>query len=314
MGQVLLNAQPVYRERSGSVYLGRSEDVLSSRGLAKLKGQVNLIFTSPPFPLNAKKRYGNLQGEAYVKWLAGYASLLSEYLAPDGSIVIELGNAWEPGTPLQSLLPYKAFLAFLEAGDLKLCQEITYFNPARLPTPAQWVAVERIRLKDSTSRIWWMAKTDRPKANNRNVLRPYSEDMKRLLVRGTYNHGKRPSEHLIGKTSFLQDNGGAIAPNLLTFSNTNANLEYQKFCKRHDLKPHPARMPDALPEFFINMLTDPSDLVLDPFAGSLTTCAAAKRLKRRWIGIEADEQYVGAGISRFDASTAETFLGLTSKK
>ena len=46
-------------------------------------------------------------------------------------------------------------------------------------------------------------KTDYPKADNRKVLRPYSESMKSLLKRGSYNAGKRPSEHSIGEKSFL---------------------------------------------------------------------------------------------------------------
>ena len=134
--------------------------------------------------------------------------------------------------PVQSVLPYKSLLAFLEAGKLKLCQEITYYNPARLPSPAQWVTVERIRLKDATTKIWWMSKSDKPKADNRNVLKPYSKAMQQLLKRGTYNFGSRPSEHQIRETSFLKDNGGAIASNLIEASNTFSTLDYQNFCKK----------------------------------------------------------------------------------
>jgi site-specific DNA-methyltransferase (cytosine-N4-specific) len=254
--------------------------------------------------LNEKKKYGNLKGEAYLKWLGEFGPIFADLLTPTGSIVMEIGNAWEPGSPVQSILPYQSLLRFLESGKLKLCQEITYFNPARLPSPAQWVTVERIRLKDATSKIWWMAKSEKPKADNRNVLAPYSEAMKTLLARGKYNSGKRPSEHNIGKTSFLKDNGGAIAPNLIEVANTQSTLKYQQFCKAHELTPHPARMPDKIAEFFIKFLTDENDLVLDPFAGSNTTGATAERLNRRWISIEALTPYAVSSISHFDEALA----------
>lgn len=299
---------PYFKTKKGRLYLGKCEEVLGSARAKKLKGKVQLIFTSPPFPLNDKKKYGNLQGEEYLKWLGDFGPLFAGLLTPTGSIVMEIGNAWEPGSPVQSILPYRSLLKFLETGKLKLCQEITYFNPARLPSPAQWVTVERIRLKDATSKIWWMAKTEKPKADNRNVLAPYSEAMKALLARGKYNSGKRPSEHHIGEKSFLKDNGGAIAPNLIEVANTQSTLKYQVFCKEHGLTPHPARMPDKIAEFFIKFLTDEGDLVLDPFAGSNTTGATAERLKRRWISIEALAPYAAASVSHFDEALAEKMV------
>lgn len=299
---------PYFMTKKGRLYLGKCEEVLGSAQAKDFKGKVQLIFTSPPFPLNDKKKYGNLQGEEYLKWLGDFGPLFAELLTPTGSIVMEVGNAWEPGSPVQSILPYRSLLKFLEMGKLQLCQEITYFNPARLPSPAQWVTVERIRLKDATSKIWWMAKTEKPKADNRNVLAPYSEAMKALLARGKYNSGKRPSEHNIGKKSFLKDNGGAIAPNLIEVANTQSALKYQLFCKKHGLTPHPARMPDKIAEFFIKFLTDEGDLVLDPFAGSNTTGATAERLKRRWVSIEALAPYAAASVSHFDEASAEKMV------
>jgi len=206
----------LYQTRLGRMYCGKAEDLLTQYPITRHKGRIQLVFTSPPFPLNRKKKYGNLQGQAYVDWLASFAPLLSEYLTEDGSIVIELGNAWERGTPTMSTLPLKALLAFQERAALFLCQEFICFNPARLPTPAQWVNVERIRVKDAFTRVWWLSPNPSPKADNRQVLTRYSESMRKLLKRGTYNPGARPSEHHIGETSFLRDHGGAIPPNVLT--------------------------------------------------------------------------------------------------
>ena len=291
--------KPAYQTNWGRMYRGRSDHLLEQYPLTRRRGRVQLIFTSPPFVLNRKKKYGNLQGQEYVDWLAQFATLFCDYLCPDGSIVIELGNAWERGQPTMTTLGVEALIAFQKAADLRLCQEFVWYNPARLPSPAQWVNVERIRVKDAFTRLWWMSPVPRPKADNRKVLREYSASMRALLARGTYNAGGRPSEHHIGETSFLNDNGGAIPPNVLQFANTRSADPYQQYCRDKELPLHPARMPPQLARFFIEFLTDENDLVMDPFAGSNTTGAVAESLRRRWLSIEARADYVRASRGRF---------------
>lgn len=290
---------PEYSTRRGSIYCCRAEEFFGSSRARRYIGRVQLIFTSPPFPLNTKKAYGNLQGDQYIEWLAKFASSFEQMLTPTGSIVMEMGNAWEAGQPVMSTLALESLLRFLKQGDLKLAQQFICYNPARLPSPAQWVNVERIRLKDSYTHLWWMAATERPYADNRNVLKPYSPSMLKLLKTGKYNAGRRPSQHSIGKKSFLTNNSGAIPSNVLCFSNTGNGDPYQRYCREQELELHPARMHIGLPEFFIKLLTKPGDLVLDPFAGSNTTGAAAETLKRRWIAIEARHDYVKGSIGRF---------------
>jgi DNA modification methylase len=294
--------QTAYRTVLGHCYQGLAEQVLSDTEFERSGKSVDLIFTSPPFPLNTKKRYGNLQGQEYVVWLSGFADAFNSVLKDTGSLVIEVGNAWERGRPVMSTLALEALLALKKAGPFELCQQFIWHNPARLPTPAQWVNVERIRVKDAFTHIWWMSRTDRPKANNRRVLTPYSSSMKELLTRGKYNSGKRPSEHNIGSKSFLTDNSGAIPSNVITLANTQSAGQYLKYCREQQLPLHPARMPTRLAQFFIELLTEPGDLVLDPFAGSNTTGAAAEATGRRWIAIEPDKRYVQGSLGRFDNS------------
>lgn len=305
-------SKPIYETANGAMFWGDSRDILARKRLKKEKGNVQLVFTSPPFPLNSKKRYGNLQGEEYIRWFAGFAPTLTEYLSPNGSIVVEIGNAWEPGRPVMSTVVLRALLQFLEQGGLNLCQEFVWYNPARLPSPVQWVNVERIRVKDAFTRIWWMSPNDRPKANNRNVLREYSKSMKKLIETGKYNSGRRPSEHYIGEKSFSRNNTGAIPPNvldgdaapnmttLLKGTNTKSFEQYQLFCRNKGLDLHPARMPRHIVEFFIKFLTDEGDLVLDPFAGSNTTGSVAEDMGRRWLSAEAVWSYASSSIARFD--------------
>jgi site-specific DNA-methyltransferase (cytosine-N4-specific) len=294
-----IDKKVVYSTLLGNFYEGFAEDIISSPQFIKLHGQVNLIFTTPPFPLNRKKKYGNVQGDAYISWLSGFADLFKNVLHPKGSIVMEIGNSWEPGQPTMSTLPLRSFLEFLSKGNLHLCEQFIYYNPAKLPSPAQWVNVERIRVKDSFTTIWWMSLSSRPKANNRNILIEYSESMKSLLKKQKYNYGKRPSEHNIGETSFLKNNKGAIPSNVISLANNHANTTYLQFCKERQLQPHPARMPVGLPEFFIKFLTEEGDMVLDPFAGSNTTGSEAEKLGRRWVSIEPKKEYIIGSVGRF---------------
>lgn len=313
-----MTVRPVQITPSGKFYFGDAGVLLRGPLASRLKGRVQLILTSPPYPLNKKKRYGNLSGESYRNWLVGLAVPFAELLHPKGSVVIELGNAWLSGRPVQSTLHLEALLGFLKAegADLRLCQQFICYNPTRLPSPAQWVTIERIRTTDSFTHVWWMAKSDFPKADNRRILRPYGEDMKRLLARGSYNSGMRPSEHRISNRGFLKDKGGSIAhnlleleaidpqhaprlPNVLRIPNTGSTDFFLTKCREKGISPHPARMPAELAAFFINFLTDPGDLVLDPFAGSNTTGFVAELLGRRWVAVDASKEYVAQSRIRF---------------
>ncbi len=293
--------QRAYETPLGLMLQGTVEAFLASEEGAAYKGKVQLIFTSPPFPLNRKKKYGNLQGKAYLSWLAGLAPQLKKLLTPTGSIVIEVGNAWVPGIPTMSTLALEALLKFRSEGRFHICQQFICYNPNRLPSPAQWVNVERQRLKDAHTHVWWLSKVARPKADNRQVLQPYSDAMKDLLERQSYNAGLRPSEHNIGEESFLKDNGGAIPSSVLTISNTRSHDPYLAYCRKEGIEHHPARMPVELADFFIRLLTEAGDLVYDPFGGSNTTGAAAEHLKRRWIATEPEDAFVRGSRGRFES-------------
>ena len=121
--------------------------------------------------------------------------------------------------------------------------------------------------------------------------------MQDLLAKG-YRARKRPSGHEISE-NFGVDNGAAIPPNLLAIPNTESNSFYLRYCEQRGLKPHPARYPAELPEFFVRMLTDPGDLVVDLFAGSCVTGEVCERIGRRWVCIELLEDYCEAALGRF---------------
>lgn len=303
----------------GRYFVGDAASLLGNGELAKLRGRVQLILTSPPFPLNHKKKYGNKSGDDYVAWLASFAPLFSQLLTEDGSIVIEIGNGWAPKRPVQSLLTLEALLAFAKHkdADLRLCQEFVCYNPSRMPSPAQWVTVQRCRVTDSFTHVWWMAKTDFPKADNRRVLRPYSASMEKLLKTRQFNRGARPSGFKVRNQAFINNNGGAIAhnlfelediepnrearlPNAFSFANTASADHFSRTCREQGVIPHPARMPSGLANFFVQFLTDPGDIVLDPFAGSNTTGYVAEINQRQWVSIEMNGDYAKQSQIRLD--------------
>lgn len=277
----------------GRVMHGDSLDVMA--GIEE--GSVNLIVTSPPFALTRKKDYGNEQEEAYLEWFKAFARQFHRILKDDGSLVIDLGGAWKPGEPVRSLYHFKLLIMLCEEFNFHLAQEFYWWNPSKLPSPAEWVNVRRIRVKDGINTVWWLSKTPWPKASNRRVLQPYSDSMKHLLSNG-YKAQLRPSGHDISD-NFSIDNGAAIPPNLLAIPNTESNSAYMRYCKDKGIKTHPARFPAALPEYFIRMLTDPGDLILDPFGGSCITGEVSQRLGRRWICSELVEDYLIGALGRF---------------
>ena len=297
---------PYYATRLGAAYLGDSLEIMRSLE----SGSINLAMTSPPFALTFQKEYGNKSQADYVAWFVQYAREVLRLLADDGSFVLDIGGAWNKGTPTRSLYHYKLIIALCEDVGFHLAQDCFWFRPASLPVPAEWVTVRRIRIKDSVNYLFWLSKTAWPKASNRNVLTPYSGDMARLIKRG-YKAKSRPSGHQITH-KFQKDNGGAIPPNLLQLGNNDANGSYMAACARAGVKPHPARFPEGLPEYFVKLCTDDNDTVLDPFAGSNVTGFVAERLGRRWAAIELDRGYLEASRFRFESASPEHCTGQLS--
>jgi len=285
--------KPFYSTEYGAAYLGDALTFLRQMET----DSVDLIMTSPPFALKRKKEYGNVDDIDYVPWFMDFAVEFRRILKSSGSLVIDIGGTWVEGQPTRSLYHFELVVALCKTLGFHLAQEFYWYNPSKLPSPAEWVNVRRVRVKDAVNPVWWLSKTANPKADNRYVLKPYSDSMKKLLEEG-YKAKLRPSGHDISE-NFSKDNKGAIPPNLLSLANTDSNSAYLRECRRRGIKPHPARFPHGLPEFFIRFLTIPGDLVLDPFAGSNITGEVAEQLSRRWLAFELVEEYLQASEFRF---------------
>lgn len=287
---------PLYTTQWGRAYVADSLELLPLLP----PESIDLVVTSPPFALQRKKEYGNETEDAHVEWLLRFAEPIGRVLKPTGSFVLDLGGAYQSGRPVRSLYNFRVMMRLCDEHGFHLAEEFFWHNPAKLPSPIEWVNKRKIRAKDSVNTGWWFSKTDYPKADVRRVLVPYSERMQKLLqdAASFYRPKKRPSGHDISG-NFASDNGGAIPSNLLQIPNTESNSSYLRHCATVGAKPHPARFPERLPSFFIEFLTDPGDTVLDIFAGSNTTGSAAEKLSRQWIAVDKDLAYVAASAFRF---------------
>jgi site-specific DNA-methyltransferase (cytosine-N4-specific) len=291
-----LKTTPAYKTNLGAAYVGDSR-----RLLAELPdNSLDLVMTSPPFALQRQKAYGNLDQHEYLDWLIEFAALVHSKLKPTGSFVMDVGGAYQKGTPARSLYHLRLPIRFCDELGFFLAEDFYWFNPAKLPSPIEWVNKRKIRAKDSVNNLWWFSKTEWPKADVSKVLAPYSERMLKLMEdpEKFYKPKVRPSGHDIGM-GFAKDNGGAIPSNLLQIPNTESNGAYVAGCKLVNADRHPARFPAKLPEFFIRFLTDPGDVVLDIFSGSNTTGQVAEMEGRKWLAFEERSDYTAASVFRF---------------
>jgi DNA modification methylase len=290
----------IFMTDKGAALWGHCEDAV---GLLD-DNSLSLVFSSPPYPFLRKKEYGNLDEREYLDWMLRLAEQWMPKLAKDASVVLNLGDAWRRGEPTLSLYQERLLIKFEDELGLKLCQRFSWQNPARLPNPAEWVTVRRIRVKPSLENVFWLSASDNPYADNRQILVPYSDSMKAVLKRGGQEAATRPAGYRMAEGAFGNDNGGAIPGNLIVAANTESNSDYIRSVKASGLPVHPARFPAALPEMFIKFLTRPKDLVFEPFGGSLTTAAVAEALDRRWVASECMLEYILGGQHRFSKRMA----------
>ena len=292
----MINQAAAYKTQWGAAYIGDSRELLSQLD----DNSVNLVMTSPPFALQRQKEYGNLDQHEYIDWFLEFGRLVHRKLAPNGSFVVDFGGAYMKGVPARSLYNFRVLIRMVDELGFHLAEDFYWFNPSKLPSPIEWVNKRKLRVKDSINTVWWFSKSEWPKADVTKVLTPYSDRMKKLIEDPAkfYKPKLRPSGHDIS-SSFGKDNGGAIPPNLLQISNSESNSIYAAGCKAVGGKTHPARFPAKLPEFFIRMLTEPNDLVVDIFGGSNTTGQVAEVEGRRWLTFELDPEYVAMSAFRF---------------
>lgn len=283
-----------YETPQGKAIWGKAESAL---GLIE-ENSLQLILTSPPYPLVRKKEYqGNAERE-YLTWLTDLAQEWKPKLKHDGSLILNLSDCWNPKSPTLNLYQERLLLSLVDSLGYHLVQRLYWHSPSKIPS-SHWVTVKKCRLNASVEHLFWLSPSEEPKSHPERLLKPYKSSMRRSIKRGGDFRKQRPSTHGGTQGGFSRDRGGSIPFTLQSWSHAASNNSYINFCKEAELPTHPARFPSELANFAIQLATDPNDLIYDPFAGSNTTGATAEALGRKWITSESCLQYIQGSVSRF---------------
>ena len=283
---------PAYSTASGAMFHVNAIELLHKLP----SNSVDLVMTSPPFALTRQKEYGNEPFDKYLEWFMPFCLEIKRILKANREFCLRHRRCVDSRCTVRSVYHFE--LAVKLAKEFFLAQEFYCYNPARLPTPAEWVTVRRLRVKDSVNMVWWFGKSKWPNADNRRILQPYSESMKDLIKNG-YKAKKRPSGHDIStEISARQRRGNSSEshPNC----KHRIKQRYLRKCKDRGIKPHPARYPERLVKFFVDFLTSKGELIVDPFAGSNVTGSVCEQTGRRWLASEIESRYIEGSMLRFE--------------
>lgn len=271
--------------------------------IPRLDEPVHLCLTSPPYALRTPRRYGNPTLAEYVDFLCEAIGSVAKQLVPGGTIALNISNdLFESGSPARSIYREKLIVALAERHQLFKLDELIWHNPSRPPAPVMWSSRTRQQLNAAYEPIYLL--TNDPahwRADNRRVLQPHTDRHAKLIAAGGEKRTASNSDgaYRIRPGSYGASTPGRIPRNVLTYGHA---CKDQRAVKRHarerGLLPHGAPMPLSLADFLVKYLTREDDLVVDPFAGSLTTAKAAEQNGRRWLCTERQWDYLAAGAER----------------
>ncbi len=250
---------------------------------------VDLIVTSPPYADSRKNTYGGIHPDEYVEWFLPIAVKLKRVLKPEGSFILNIKEKVVDGERHTYVL--ELILALKRQGWLWTEE---YLWHKKNCAPGKWSN----RFRDAWERCLQFNKQKKFKMYQEAVMVPTGDWAKTRL------------KNLSGNdvTRFNSQVGSGFGKNIANWvgrekaypSNV---LHLATECNN---KNHSAAFPKELPTWFIKLFSQEGDVVLDPFAGSGTTCVAAAELDRRFIGIEIKEEYhrialqnIGALAHRF---------------
>lgn len=291
-----------YSTELGAAIWGDNLDFYSS-----INEPITLCVTSPPYPLRVKRNYGNVDEKAWVDFIVRTLEPIVNNLVPGGSIVLNVSNdIFKKGVPSRSLYLERMVLALNDELGLSLMDRIPWVNLSKPPSPTYWACVNRQQLCSGYEPIYWFTNDpSQVKSNNNRVLEPHSKSHLEFLKEGntrvaSYGDGA----YKLRETSFSNLTDGKIPKNVIHRGHVcSDSKEVRKIAKELGLPAHSAMFPTAIPDFFIDFLTEKGDLVVDPFAGTNKTGLAAERKGRRWLCVEKMLEYIKIQSSLFVSAT-----------
>ncbi|MFH8983941.1 DNA-methyltransferase [Streptomyces varsoviensis] len=229
-----------------------------------------LVVTSPWFTGPYEPSSDDPTNPAFGDWLDGYMAEFARVLRPDGSVVIETGCSWARDRPVRTVQNLAAISRLLARGDWHLLQEFYWYNPELLDARDEWVTEGRIRLHDCVTTWFWLARTPDVPVDTRRV-------------RGFQNYLTQPFG------------------NFLTMGDSAADYPYLDGVPERLSRADADRFPVAAPLYFIRLLTEEGERVVDPFCGIGSTALAAESAGREWSCNDFSAEAIDIAKQRIDS-------------
>ena len=234
---------------------------------------VALVMTSPPYAMRRRHVYGGIPADQYVAWILPRLNACYRILKPTGSLVLNIKEHVENGERHPYVL--SLILAMRQHG-WRWTEE--YIWHKKNSVPGYWPN----RFRDAWERLLHFTKAKRFIMNQDAVKVPIGAwSRSRLKSLGARDYTRQLSRTQSGFSRSM-----AYWVGKQTVAPTNV-LHLATEC---GYRGYSAVFPEALPAWFIRLLSQPGDLIVDPFCGAGTTCVAAKRLGRRYLGIDTQEK------------------------
>ncbi len=260
-----------------SIICGDNEEIL-----AQLPDNcIDLIVTSPPYADQRKKTYGGIDADHYVKWFVPKADQFLRVLKPTGSFILNIKERVVNGerhTYVMELV--------IEMRRHGWFWTEEYMWHKKNSHPGKWPN----RFRDNWEHLFHFTKSKHFKMFQDDVMVPVG-DWAQERLKKLSETDKRRDNSRVG-SGFGKNISNWIGRDMVYPSNV---LHMATECYNRQ---HSATFPVALPEWFIKLFTEEGDLVLDPFNGSGTTCVAANRLNRHWLGIDTSAEYCEISLDR----------------
>lgn len=252
------------------IYCGDCEEILSQLP----DNSIDLIVTSPPYADQRKSTYGGISPDKYVSWWMPKADQFLRVLKPTGSFILNIKERVVNGerhTYVMELVIEMRRQGWLWTEE--------YMWHKKNSHPGKWPN----RLRDNWEHLFHFTKSKHFSMYQDAVMVPVG-DWAQERLKKLSDTDKRRDNSRVG-SGFGKKISNWVGREMVYPSNV---LHMATECYNRS---HSATFPIALPEWFIKLFTKDGDVVLDPFNGSGTTCVAAKRLNRHYIGIDISQEY-----------------------
>jgi DNA modification methylase len=257
---------------------------------------VDLVITSPPYSdiVNYGKKVSTKKPDDYCDWILPLFKEIYRVLKPSGSFILNINDKCEGG--YRSTYIYDLISRNNKETKLKLYDTYIWYKKSSIPNGG----VKRFR--NTTEFIFHFCKSNKEmKFYMNRVLQKQKDETKNRLKYKASNYQGEIIDGIRTNNKEIVIQPELVRPdNVIRFKSAAASKD--------NLIKHPAPYHKDLPLYYINLLTDEGDIVLDPFSGISTTGIACKELNRDYIGYELNETYVDFSIKRIEGMLDDEYV------